>query len=270
MRTGWAFLVVALLTAGCAGTGTTVEPNYVFSLDQVDLREEGSWSDYTITERDTAGGVRLVYRDSVLSARFFPSEGVISSRFRNETDLILRVQLQDGLYVGSQGSPQRLVTGEMSYAMRNSSPRPLILPSGASDSVVLIPYENVIFDERRGVVITRWLVLPNSVSSIHGAERAESNVGKSFQLILPVRVKGEVRQYTFTFKVEGAGLPPARTLTALFEGEVVTGLEQRYVREIKGEPNATRQKNGQTIWYYGTVTDRTRIIFEEGKVVKIQ
>lgn len=61
-----------------------------------------------------------------------------------------------------------------------------------------------------------------------------------------------------------------RIRKALEEGEIVEGMAPEHVREVKGDPKSTRKEDGQTIWYYGTVTRRTRIYFEDGVVVDMK
>jgi len=61
-----------------------------------------------------------------------------------------------------------------------------------------------------------------------------------------------------------------RIREALEEREVVEGMAPNHVREVEGDPKSTRKEDGQTIWYYGTVTRRTKIYFKDGAVVDIK
>jgi hypothetical protein len=55
---------------------------------------------------------------------------------------------------------------------------------------------------------------------------------------------------------------------AIERGQVVRGMSREDVRFIKGDPRETRKEEGQTIWVYGTVTQRERYYFENGKLVE--
>lgn len=56
---------------------------------------------------------------------------------------------------------------------------------------------------------------------------------------------------------------------AIERGDVVRGMSKEDVRFIKEEPREVLEENGRTVWIYGSVTRRTRIYFEDGKVVDI-
>jgi len=255
--------------AGCASTEQAVEPRYVIGLEQVQLQSEPDWSKYTVRQRDTTTGVQTVYRDSTWKVRFYPSGGVISMKAINRSENIIRVQLQDGLYIGPGSSPQELVTGEMSYSARNASPRPTILRPFGDGSADLIPLGHVSFSPETGVSLDQTFFPPSVISTMEDVEKARSNVGKNLSLILPVEARASTRQYRFRFSVADVILPPDEAIQALLSGTVTEGIHKSYVRQIKGEPRVTNTRDGRLVWYYGTMTDRTKIFFEDDHVVKI-
>lgn len=55
---------------------------------------------------------------------------------------------------------------------------------------------------------------------------------------------------------------------AIERGQVVKGMSKDDVKFIKGEPKSVQKEEGQTIWIYGTVTQKQRIYFEDGKMVR--
>lgn len=262
-------VLAGVLIAGCSSAGQIVEPRYVIGLEQVQLQSEPNWSEYTVRQRDTTAGVQTVYRDSTWEVRFYPSGGAISMKATNRSESIIRVQVQDGLYIGPESSPQELVTGEMSYSARNASPRPTILRPSGGGAADLIPLEHVSFFPKTGVSLDRTFFPPSLIATMEDVEKARSNVGKSFSLVLPVETRASTRQYRFGFSVKDVILPPDQAIQALLSGTVTKGIHKSYVRQIKGEPRFTDTRDGRLVWYYGTMTDRTRIFFEDDHVVEI-
>ena len=45
------------------------------------------------------------------------------------------------------------------------------------------------------------------------------------------------------------------------------GMSKEDVRFVKGDPKRTKEEEGRTVWVYGTVSQRKRVYFEDGKVV---
>ena len=56
---------------------------------------------------------------------------------------------------------------------------------------------------------------------------------------------------------------------AIERGQIVRGMSEEDVRFVEGEPRKVRAEDGRTVWVYGSVTQRTRIYFEDGEVVDI-
>jgi hypothetical protein len=258
------------LMAGCSSNEQIVEPRYVIGLEQVQLQSEPDWSKYTVRQRDTTAGVQTVYRDSTWEVRFYPFGGRISMKAANRSESIIRIQVQDGLYIGPESSPQELVTGEMSYSARNASPRPTILRPSAEGSAELIPLDHVSFLPKIGASLDQTFFPPPLITTMEQVEKARSNVGKNLSLILPVETRASTRQYRFGFSVKDVILPPDDAVQALISGTVTEGIHKSYVRQIKGEPRVTDTRDGRLVWYYGTVTDRTKIFFEDDHVAEIR
>jgi non-homologous end joining protein Ku len=56
---------------------------------------------------------------------------------------------------------------------------------------------------------------------------------------------------------------------AIERGDVVRGMSKEDVRFVEGDPREVREEDGRTVWIYGSVTQRTRIYFENGEVADI-
>jgi len=262
-------VLVGGLMVGCTSNKQIVEPRYVIGLEQVQLQSEPDWSKYTVRQRDTTAGVQTVYRDSTWAVQFYPSGGAISMKAINRSENIIRIQVQDGIYIGPGSSPQEIVTGDMSYSARNASPRPIILRPSDGGGADLIPMRHVSFLPKVGVRLDQTFFPPRLIATMEEVEKARSNIGKNFSLVLPVETRASIRQYRFEFSVEDVILPPDDAVQALISGTVTEGIHKSYVRQIKGEPSVTDTQDGRLVWYYGTVTDRTKIFFEDDHVVEI-
>lgn len=207
--------VICLVLFACASSGnvtsdtTFLDVTYDAALTQVERPEsvEERYGDYEVVERDTTEGQKYVYNDDLITAGFLLQQKSILVVAENKAEHSIQIRLGEGAFVGLDGSSQRLLTGEMSYMERNDAPPPVVVPSGASSSMSIIPASNVA-RESVDPILSPGSVIRDSTVSVERdtaynamTELARENIDKTFSLLIPIEIQGTVNEYTFTFKV---------------------------------------------------------------------
>jgi len=196
-------IAFAIILVGCAG------PNYVTYSTGIESVErptdaEERYGEYTVTEQDTTEGTKYIYQDDLVRAGWVYSSGSMLLTLENKSEHSIQIRLEQGAFVMPGGDSERIILGDMSYADRNQEVRPITVPSGASTSSVLIPEGSVDFNEYGATVNNMFEPERLTPSGSGSPEDVESNVGRTFSVLLPIDIQGTVNEYTFTFEVTGA------------------------------------------------------------------
>jgi hypothetical protein len=196
--------VLALAVFGCAGPN---QITYNTGLDSVERPSDTKerYGEYTVTSQDTTDGSKYIYEDELIRASWLYSAGSMLVTLQNKSDHSIQARLEQGAFVMPDGSSERILLGDMSYADRNQEVQPITIPSGASTSSVFIPEGNVGFSEYSGVTVDDFFSPTRLVrTDPDSPEDVEDNIGETFSLLLPLEIQGTINEYTFTFEVIGA------------------------------------------------------------------
>jgi len=212
-------VLTAGLLAGCA-TSNMSGALYNVGLDEVERPADAKerYGEYDVVERDTTEGTKYIYEDDLVEASFYMGGGSILTNIRNKTDYSIKVRIADGAFVSSSGQSDRLVTGNMSYANRNESPQPLIVPQNASSSTTLIPVSNISLSQYSGVNVDP-IIRPSVLKTADDTTAVRENIGRTFRLLLPIEIQGTTNEYTFSFTVRGARITDLEGTNELTFGE---------------------------------------------------
>ncbi len=156
---------------------------------------------------DTSG----VYRDSLMVGIFQLSGGTVMTSIRNQSGQSIELKPEEGAFVLPLGTTSRIIRGNMSYASRSQPVQPITVPAGAAASAKLIPESNVRmgeYDVRVDALFPPQFVgggaAAAQVASTGSRQDVQENIGRSFQMLLPVAVEDRTVEYTFYFEVSGA------------------------------------------------------------------
>jgi hypothetical protein len=203
MRTATLSFLAALLLAGCGASQRLV--TYNTKIDAVERPSDAKerYGEYTVSQSDTAG---YVYEDDLVRATFVSGGSTVLTSVQNKTDHSIQIRVEQGAFVLPGGKSDRILLGDMSYAGRNNQVQPITVPSGASSSATFIPESKV----RMGYqdVVVDPIIYPGSIGGMGQNKTTvadvRGNIGKKYQLLLPIEIQGTVNEYTFTFEVAGA------------------------------------------------------------------
>lgn len=197
-------LLAAVILSGCAAGTQSVSYNAGIKSVERPADAQDRYGEYTITENDTTEGTQYIYEDDLVKAVWLFANSSMVMDIENKTDFSIQVRLNEGAFVLPDGGSSRIMTGDMSYAERNQDVQPIVVPSGASTSAILIPADNISFSEYSGVNIS-GIVQPTGRTAKQ--TEVQKNMGKNFSVLLPIEIQDTINEYTFTFEVNGAKIP---------------------------------------------------------------
>ncbi|WP_103021480.1 hypothetical protein [Salinibacter altiplanensis] len=173
------------------------------SLDEVErpADAEQRFGETEVSETDTS----YVFEDQFIRAVVAPTGSFTLMSIENKTDNTVRIDWNQGVFVGPDGSSQTLVHGEMRRMDIGREVSPTVIGPRAAVEKIVSGDEEV--DGAEKMPTTR--VAQNSESqevkkSLR--ENAESLVGKSFEILMPFKIEGTINEYIFRIGINEASL----------------------------------------------------------------
>jgi hypothetical protein len=121
----FAFLVFALLAAGCTSSGRLVTYNTTINSVERPADAKDRYGEYTVSQKDTG----YVYKDDLIRAIFVSGGSQVVTTVKNKTEHSIQIRLEQGAFVLPSGASDRILLGDMSYMNRNQKVQPITVPS---------------------------------------------------------------------------------------------------------------------------------------------
>jgi hypothetical protein len=129
------------------------------------------------------------YQDAFIKIDFIVLSQV-GFKLKNKTNAPIEVDWSRASFVDFEGEAQRVTHEGMRYIERDKPPAPSVIPPEAQLTDTVIPVNKIEYYSDSG-----WKT-NDTIPSLNKAE------GKTFAVFLPIKVRGVVKNYHFTFKVE--------------------------------------------------------------------
>jgi hypothetical protein len=130
----------------------------------------------------------------------------------NKTDYSIQIIWDEAAFVDENGISHRIMHSGVKYTDRNNSEPPTVIVRKGRIEDVIIPTDYVYFDEGYySEYYTRqaeWKEKPFFENTQFGGDpknledEMQNNVGKTFQVLLPLKIQDVVNDYIFKFKVD--------------------------------------------------------------------
>lgn len=135
----------------------------------------------------------LVYSDEFIKINFTVGEKQISFDMQNKTDKGMKINWDEISYISPTGMSMRIIHGGVRLIDRNAPQAPTIVPPNSRISDFIIPSENIYYvsGEYGG-----W-----RESDLFYNENKAIYEGKEFSVYMPLEIKSERKEYTFTFRI---------------------------------------------------------------------
>lgn len=204
-----AIIMLLFATTGCASLAMLAPqyPSYDIQLRDVErpasARER--YGEYVLASSLDSGVTRYTFEDAMVKIGFLPTSTRLHFELLNKTDHSMRIVWNEAAFVDPAGTSHPVMHVGIRYNDCTGPKTPSVVIRRGSLSDVVIPCGNVRFGYRD------WIIdpfLPSPPMTLANADSATAAlhrevVGKTVQLLLPIRIEDVVNEYLFTFEVKG-------------------------------------------------------------------
>ena len=151
-----------------------------------------------IVRADNADIQSYVFENDMIRIAWIPTEISLAFTLENKTDDSLRIMWKDAIYIDVEGATVTVTHSGVKYGELNYTDgrvhRPSVVLSKGSMSDMVLPRPNV--------RAPGGMMLGGHVTPLLPGD-AESYVGKTIRVLLPLKMEVAVVEYTFVFSIDG-------------------------------------------------------------------
>jgi len=197
-------ILCAFLFLGCR---TTYQASYDMSLSEVErpADAEKRFGETEVSKTDTS----YVFEDRFIHAVVMPSGGFTGMIIKNKTDNTIRIDWNQGAFVGPDGSSQILVHGEMRKIDIGRDVSSTVIAPNSSVEKIVTGDEEV--DGAEKIPTARVSQTSEKTQVKDSLEKdAKSLIGRNFQVVMPFKIKDTVNEYIFRVNINDVSVEEVR------------------------------------------------------------
>lgn len=207
-------LVILLGLNSCVTLQPFYYGTYDISMSEVErpAKAKERYGEQKITSTTEEGNLKYYFEDDLVKIAWLATSSSLSFMMENKTDHSIKIIWDEAAFVDNKGISQRIMHSGVKYTDRNASQPPTIIVRKGRIEDIIVPTNNVYFDEGYySKYYTRkaeWKEKPFFESLQYGGDpkvfenEMRNNVGKTFQVLLPLEIENVVNDYIFKFKVD--------------------------------------------------------------------
>jgi hypothetical protein len=191
---------------------------YYLSFDKVERPK--SFNDrYSQIKTDTAINnqkYNFYFEDSIFQILWLVTSTAIGFYINNKTDHSLKIMWDDAAFVDQNGTTHRVMHTGVKYSQKDQAQPPSVIVRKGNFSDIVQPTDYVYFKEATEFSSASWEENPLLENFDYHSEltkgkyptleaftiAVKANVGKTIQVLLPVRIEETTNDYIFSFKVD--------------------------------------------------------------------
>jgi hypothetical protein len=222
-------MTISILVAGCMTPyrtttmkSTSYSAKYDISLWKVE-RPEKATQRYGSQKVDSISGdskYRFLFEDNLVRILWLATSRTIAFSLENKTDYSIKIPWDEAAYVDENGRSHRVMHSGVKYSEREKPQAPsIVVRKGTIEDIVqpthLVYYREGYYGrytstpggwEEKPLLVDydyHGTYLTGTYSTFDAFDRAvKSNVGKTYQVLLPLQIEDVINDYIFTFRVE--------------------------------------------------------------------
>jgi len=191
--------VLVLWLAGCFPVaGKAV---YQMGLKQVERPAEARdrYGEQKIEQIEEEGIAKYRFEDEMVVIVWWPTCHQVHFSLMNKTDHSIKIVWDEAAYVDPDGETHRVIHAGVKYTDANNPQPPTVIVRKGTVTDIVYPADYVYWGYRD------WVEKPLFACS-GNVERlqqvANGNVGKAFQVLLPLQIEDIINEYIFMFEIE--------------------------------------------------------------------
>ena len=192
--------------------------DYKMSLIKVERPEKAS-SRYGQQKIDTLSGndkYGFVFEDDMVRVLWNVNSHSIAFSIQNKTDHSIKLPWDESAFIDQNGSSHRVMHSGIKYTDRANPQAPSIIARKTSIEDIVFPTDYVSWEEGSDYSAGDWkessffpdhdfhgTYLAGTYPTFYDFESAaKSQIGKTYQVLLPLQIEDVINDYIFTFKVD--------------------------------------------------------------------
>lgn len=194
-------ILVALLFVSCASYRAV----YDITLAEVERPADAKdrYGEQKIVRFEEEGKTKYSFEDEMVKLVWIPLSSQFMFTLNNKTDHSIKIIWDETVYVDENGMSKRVMHSGVKYTERNNPQPPTTIVRGATISDLIFPSDNVYYVSGQYGGWRETPLFPNSsmTSSQELLEKAKPLIGKTVQILLPLKIEDVVNEYIFSFTV---------------------------------------------------------------------
>lgn len=143
------------------------------------------------------------YKDNFIDIIWYVSSKEFIFTLENKSNHAIKINWDDISYVDPTGTVSRVMHSGVKYSEKASSQPATSIPKGASLSDILLPIDNVYYENYvYHSWITNYLLPCRFKDQKSFSENAEKNIGKTMKILMPIIIENIQNDYVFEFTVD--------------------------------------------------------------------
>lgn len=211
------FLWVFVLFLGGCSELVVYNLQYDFVLGEVERPSESAelLGEQKMSTTEEAG-YTYTFQDRIIKILWLPSVTMFEFLLENKTDSPMKIVWNEAAYVSEKGDSHKIIHSGVKYSQRNRYQIPSAVEPQSSLKDFVYPADYMSYAGEGWVEKPlwsgRWEGKPLLPASQKGGDpqeflnSAKNYIGKSIQVLLPIRVEDMTYDYTFIFKIKEVNL----------------------------------------------------------------
>lgn len=192
--------VISFLLPSCWALMTTYTSNYKVNLVEVEYKKG------TNKKINNLENNNYTFSDSILDIKWIPSNTEYSFELNNKSNSTLKIIWDDAIFVSSSGQSQKIMHSGVKYIDRNNSQPSTTILRNSKLTDIIIPSENIYYQTpgkySTGGWKTKEMYQTVGFDSLKLQKEADLFIGKTNQILLPIKIDDVTTEYIFVFKFQ--------------------------------------------------------------------
>ena len=196
-------VLTAILMSSCVSTHLSV-PTELIKVEAPDIENKDKGVKITKLPQTRTKYLynEYNYEDDYIDINWYVEYQQLNFSLRNKTKQSIKIKWDDVVFVDYLGNPQRVMHSGVKYNERNNSQPPSLIPANTRLTDIIIPTNNVNYNETLGWYISNLYYLTVYSPKRTAEKMKDSLKGRRMQVLLPITFQDITKEYLFEFEIK--------------------------------------------------------------------
>ena len=192
-------LTILFIFSGCTSYYAVYDISLKEAITPEKVKEK--YGAQKISKTDSLGVTKYYFENDMVKILWLTTSSQVNFSITNKTDYSIKIIWDEAAYVDENGISHRVMHAGIRYTDRGNPQPPTVIPRKGMITDMMLPTDNVYYASDAGWVETP-LFMNSAQTSDKLREVTKKNIGKTFQVLLPLQIQDVTNEYTFTFEIQ--------------------------------------------------------------------